>query len=635
VSESAAPSASLRELAEQAGIASEYEAAGSGERRETSDDTRRRLLAALGFDASNEAAARAGLEALRAAPPRPQPAGELPRCVSVEERLGQRRVFGIWANLYTLRRSGGLGFGDLGALRALVRLAGAWGAAFVGLNPLHALRNRGADVSPYAPLSRLYRNPLYLDVEAVPELASCAEARRALDSPQARRRLALLRGAARLDYAALADLQREVLLPLHRDFARLHRERDTARGRELRAYRAREGERLREFALFLTLEDELAARGLPRDWRHWPPEYRTPRSSAVHAFAAERREELSFHEFVQFELERQLGEAAREAADAGLALGLYQDLALGSAPSGFDSWAFPELHVPGVTLGAPPDDYAAQGQDWGLPPLHPLRVTAQGAELWQGLLRRAFAHAGALRLDHVMGLVRQFWIPAGQSPAAGAYLHFPAEELLAALARESRRAGALVIGEDLGTLPRGLPELLARFAVLSSQVLLFERESDGSFRPAAHYSGRALATANTHDLPPLAGFWSARDLELRGSLGLLAGEDLAAARRARERDCALLRRRLVDDGLLAAEGALAEGELCGAVSAFLCRTPAPLVGLSLDDLAGEEEPVNLPGVPPERHASWTRRMALCLEELAAQPGVARALAGAASRSHTS
>lgn len=619
------------ELAERAGIANGYRAAGSGAWRRTSPATRAALLSALGFDVSERRAAARSL-AEWPAPAAARRRGPARACVDAREILGGRRVFGLWTNLYTLRRAGGLGFGDLGALRQLIGLAARWGAEFVGLPPLHALRNRGPEISPYAPLSRLYRNPLYLEVEAVPELAGCAEARRRLEAPDTRRRLAVLREARQLDPAACAALQRELLEPLHADFARLHRDRDSARGRAFADYRTRAGASLGEFARFLALEDHLAARGFPRDWRRWPAEFRSPGRPALEAFAAREREAISFHEFVQFELDRQLGVLAEEARRAGLGIGLYQDLALGSGASGFDVWAHRERFVEGATLGAPPDDYAVEGQDWGLPPLHPLRIASAGAPGWREILRAAFSHAGALRIDHVMGLVRQFWIPAGRPAAEGAYVRFPARELLDALAEESRRAGALVIGEDLGTAPPGLPSLLARRHVLSSRVLMFERDRAGGFRPASRYSRRALVTANTHDLPPLAAFWGEADLRLRHELGLLEGAALAGARAARAADRRALERRLVRAGLLPRDCASADvWQRCAAVNAFLCRTPSPLVGLSLDDLAAEEEPVNLPGVPPQVHPSWTRRMGLSLEEMAEHPGVARAVAGASSR----
>lgn len=621
----------LRALAERAGILPSYRPSGGGAPRRTSDPTREALLAALGFAADSEAAASQSLRELEAEE-RSTRAGDAPpvsrqRCVSPRELLGGRRVFGLWTNLYTLRSAGNLGFGDLSDLRRLLALAGRSGADFVGLNPLHAIRNRGSELSPYAPVSRLYRNPLYLDVGALPELRRCPAARRLLASRAVSEEVRALREADRLDPERTAELQRRLLVPLHRSF----REGGGARARAFRRFRERQG-LLEDFATFQALEERLAAAGHPRDWRRWPRELRAHDSAAVAAFRRSQRELVELHAFVQFELDRQLGQAAAAGRRAGLALGLYQDLALGSLASGFDAWRFQDRFVFGVALGAPPDAYARDGQDWGLPPLHPRRIARGDFEIWRGLLRAAFAHAGALRIDHVLGLFRQWWVPAGRPASEGAYVRFPARGMLAVLAEESRRAHALVIGEDLGTVPPQVAPTLARFGVLSSRVLVFERDRAGRFLSARRWSRRALATANTHDLPPLPAFWSGSDLDLRRSLGLIgSGPAWHAARREREAERRALLRRLAVDGQLAAGRDPSAAELVRAVHAFLCTTPCPLVGLSLDDLAGETEPVNLPGVTMERHPSWTRRMRLRVEDLARDPGVRKGLEGAARR----
>jgi 4-alpha-glucanotransferase len=622
----------LRALAERAGILSEYTAIG-GERRVTSEATRRALLAALGYDAGDETRAAAALAGLPPARGRERTAPGAPRCTSPEERTGGRRVFGLWANLYSLRGRRGLGVGNLSDLRELVRFAGEAGADFVGVSPLHALRNRPPEISPYQPLSRLFRNPLYLDATAFPEWEESGDAKRLLEAGPAARELAALLGARRIDYARSAALQRRLLDLLHRAFRARQRSSDSPRAREFARFRREGGELLEDFATFCALEEQLAEQGHPRDWRAWPAELRSPRSEAVRRFREQHPAEVELHAFLQFELDRQLGRVAREASEAGLAIGLYQDLALGSAASGFDPWAFPDLFLAGASVGAPPDDYAAQGQVWELPPQHPARLVAGEQRYWRCLLRAGFAHAGALRIDHVLGLFRQFWIPVGEPASQGAYVRFPAVPLLAALAEESRRARALVVGEDLGTVPRGLPSLLARFGVLSTRVLLFERDRRGRFHPARRYSRRALVTAETHDHPPLAGYLRGRDLELRRLLGILPdNRRLAEARSAREAERQALLRRLASDGDLPAAGAPpAFPELCAAVHRFLCRTPAPLVGLSVDDLAGEEEPVNLPGVPPAAFPSWTRRMELELDALPGDPGVRAALSGARER----
>jgi 4-alpha-glucanotransferase len=546
------------------------------------------------------------------------------------QRLGGRRAFGLWANLYSLRseRSPASGLGDLAALHALVELAGESGAAFVGLSPLHAVRNRGSEISPYGPLSRLFRNPLYLDLPAIPEWTQCAEARAA-----AERSLATSEPEPRIDYERVAADRRAVLERLHREFRARHGDTDTERGRAYRAFRGRRGALLDEFAAFLALEDHFAARGLARDWHAWPVEYRDPGSAAVAAFRAEHAPSVDFHAWCQFELDRQLARLSGVAREAGLAIGLQSDLAVGSLRSGFDAWAFPGLFVDRMNLGAPPDAYAEKGQDWGFPPLAPRRLRGTAYRYWRLLLQAGFEHAGALRIDHALGLYRQYWVPTGRPAAEGAYVRFPIRDLLRLVALESQRHGALVIGEDLGTVPPGLSGILARHGVLSTRVLLFERDARGRFRPASRYSRRALVMAHTHDHPTLAAFWQGSDLELRRRTGCIGSDAaLEVARADRERERAELRRRLVADGALAEdEAAPSAASVCAAAYRFLASTPSPLVGVSLDDVAGEIEPVNLPGVPQERYPSWTRRMREPVERLRRRPEARAILEASAAR----
>jgi len=536
---------------------------------------------------------------------------------SFAEALDGRQSFGLVANLYALRSERGLGIGDLADLRALLAACGAAGGDFVGVSPLHALRNQGLGVSPYSPLSRLYRSELYLDLEAIPELAGDAALRERLAGPALRERAARLRAGARIDYDAVRALARELLVPLHRRFAATQRGRATARGRDYARFRAEQGEALDDFATYVALERWLAAeQGLPPGWPAWPAPWRDKRSPEVARFRAEQAEAIDLERWLQFEIGRQLAGCAGVARDAGLALGVYQDLALGSAPDGADTWSFRELFAFGASVGAPPDDYSATGQDWGFPPLDPTRLRDGGYAYWIGMLRAVLASAGAVRIDHALGLHRLFWIPAGRSGAEGTYVRQPEDELLGILALESRRHRALVVGEDLGTVPPELSGLLASYGVLSSRVLYFEREGR-AFRPPVAYSARALATANTHDLAPIAGWLEGRDLVLRREAGQLASDAALAdalARRAADREA--LATLLRAEGLVPGEGSEpAPAAWIAAIHALLCRTPSPLVGLSLDDLAAETEPVNLPGLSLEVYASWQRRMARPLPAL--------------------
>jgi 4-alpha-glucanotransferase len=542
-----------------------------------------------------------------------------------EEVLGSRAAFGVLANLYSLRGAGGFGHGHLGDLATLARFAGRAGADFVGVNPLHAVPNRGLGFAPYSPSSRLYRNILYLDPEAVPEFCGCDEARARVAAPELRRRRDALRPAGRIEHQSVLPPLQPQRRALPRALQRGPWE-GGARADAYAAYRRREGEALDHFATWELLAERLAPPGLAfeGDWQRWPEAYRNPHSAAVARLADAESDAIDFRRWLQFELDRQLASAAAVAGVSGCALGLYQDLALGASRASADTWMAPASFGAGASIGAPPDAYAPEGQDWGLPPLHPHRLRSDGYRLWSRILRSALAHAGAVRIDHAMGLVRLFWIPEGCPGSEGAYVAYRSEELLGILALESRRQRAVVIAEDLGTLPPGLPELLADWGLLRSAVMRFEQRDDASLRPAEHYPKRALATLGTHDLPPLPGFVSGVDLELRRSAGALGSEQaFAAARAEREAEKAALLARLREDRLLASPDA---GELVCAAHAFLARAPSVLVAASLDDLAGEEEPVNLPGIPLERHRSWSRRMRRPLEALAVCPEVERRLA---------
>jgi 4-alpha-glucanotransferase len=549
------------------------------------------------------------------------------RCPSPAAR-GARRAFGLTVQLYAVRSARNGGAGDFTDLAALVRWARELGAAFVAVNPLHALDPTGERVSPYSPISRLFLHSLYLDAEAVPELAECPAARDLVTSEVYRRARAELRQGDRVAAARVLALQWPVLRALSRCFA--DRGATGARGRAYAAFVARHGDPLTDFATFLALA---AHRGSPA-WTDWPSELRDAQGPAVAAYRAAHADDVDLHRFVQFELDRQLGVAAR-AGGTGVALGLMADLAVGTVSDGADTWARPALFAERAGLGAPPDDYAREGQAWRLVPLHPHRLAADPPAVrhWIRLVRGALAHAGALRVDHVMSLFRQYWIPPGASARDGAYVRYPAEVLLAVLAVEADRRGAVIVGEDLGTVPRGLPARLHQRGILSTRVLYFERDRGGAFRPAARYSRRALVTATTHDHPPLAGYWQGRDLELRRAAGNIPDERaLATAQRRRVAERAALRRRLVAEGGLAPTTVdPSPPELAGAVHTFLARTPAPLVGIALDDLTGEAEPVNLPGIGSDRYRGWTRRLGVPLEALPRDARARRALGRLDSR----
>ncbi|MCG3139107.1 MAG: 4-alpha-glucanotransferase [Phycisphaerae bacterium] len=535
-----------------------------------------------------------------------------PRCYSPAQRLQGQRGVGIWTNLYSLRSARNWGVGDFGDLQQLLRWTGEQGMSFVGLNPLHALRNTGMAISPYMPLSRLFRNSIYLDLPAIPEWSRCSAAREAFDSPEMQQQLHHLRQSELVEYETIAALQRPLLRQLHRTF----RQQPVAeRAAAYSQYLQKQGEALLHFATFQTLEEYFQRIGQAAGgWSCWPAEYRQTQSPQIAEFRRAHAEEIDFHCWVQFEIERQLGALATTAKEAGLAVGLYQDLAIGAGPDGSEPWAYPELFLSGAAVGSPPDPFSPSGQNWALPPIHPQRLRDSGYWYWIQLLRSTLQHAGALRIDHVMGVTRQFWIPQGLNAAEGAYVSYPQEELLGILALESQRHQAIIVGEDLGTVPPGFREVLERWGLLSSQVVYFERDYQGEFIPAERYSHRALVTVNTHDLAPIRGYWLERDLHLRRQAGILdKEEDYQRLLAERQRDRQALQRLLQREGL--GDELSNESNITELLHRFLLKCPSPLIGLSLDDLAGEIDPVNLPGVSPAKYPNWSRRMQLSIEQI--------------------
>jgi len=557
-------------------------------------------------------------------------------CPPVSALIGERRGAGLWAHVYALHSERGPGLGDLGDLRALVAFAADQQLDFVGVNPLHAVDNYAGVVSPYYPLSRVFGNPLYLELEAIPEFVHSESARRLLSSPQLGRELAQLRDSPRRDYAAAWRLKLPVLRALHASFVAREQGQSSPRARAYAEFVELHGHSLRDFATFCAIAEALASgpNGAPiYDWAQFPTELRDVHSSAVAQLRQELAEPIAFHMYLQFELSRQIEAAQREARTLGLRIGLYGDLAVGNAAGAADVWAHPDLFARGVELGAPPDAYSAVGQSWGLLPLKPRALIQDRFQYMKRLARSAVRSAGMLRIDHVMGLTRQFWVPNGSTALEGGYVRFPFEELCGILALEASRTQTLVIGEDLGVVPAGLRERMSELGLLRSQVVCFERDDDGSFKAPSRYAPSALATVNTHDLPPLLAYFDALDVEMLRVLGIVVdGPSEARLRGERAAAKAALLDLLRAQGLLLDHGyAVSDSEWTVAVHQLLARVESVLVAASLDDLCLEVEPLNVPGVASAEHPSWAKRMRLSVEALARDEGVLRSVAALRAR----
>jgi (1->4)-alpha-D-glucan 1-alpha-D-glucosylmutase len=522
------------------------------------------------------------------------------------------RAFGAAVQLYGVRSGRNWGIGDFTDLADLVRALGARGAGIVGVNPLHALfPHNPSHASPYSPSSRLFANTLYLDVEAVDDFATSEAARALVASSALQDRLRALRDAALVDHAGVAAAKREVLELVYQTF-RERRRNDASHAFAFDAFVRDGGEPLRLHALFEALQEHLHAEDPARwGWPAWPARYRDPAAPDVARFAREHAERVDYYTWLQWQADRQRAVVASRARDAGLAVGLYTDLAVSIDRGGAESWAGQALYAAGASVGAPPDAFNTEGQDWGLPPLVPSRLVAAGYAPFLATLRANMRHAGALRIDHVMGLMRLFWVPPGGKPVDGAYVAYPFTELLSLLALESVRHRCLVIGEDLGTVPDEVRAALAAHDVLSYRVLLFERTADGEFKPPASYPEAALATASTHDLPALAGWWEGADLETRTGLGLMTPDERERERWHRGEDRARLLRALREAGLWSDAGADAAPSLtpalASAIVSFLASTPSALAVFQLEDLLLVREQANVPGTVDE-HPNWRRKL---------------------------
>ena len=555
-----------------------------------------------------------------------------PHCYVPEGIARGSRVWGLAVQLYSLRSRTNWGVGDFTDLARLVEWAGReLGAAIVGLNPLHALKNsRPHHLSPYSPTSRLFLNELYIDLDRLPEYHASAEAQRVKQSPEFQHTLERARTADWVDSESVAQAKRRMLDLAYRQFLTDNYagtepalQPTSARGWLLERFIRDEGESLERFALFQVLdEDRRLIEQTHRVWPEWPPQYRNADSPALREFARRHRKRVRFFQYVQWVAADQLRAAKTRAEQVQMVVGLYPDLALGSDRNGAEAWMLQDVLALGMDCGAPPDAFAPQGQNWGFAPFNPLRLKATGYRSFIELLRKTFRQGGAIRIDHVMTLFRLFWVPRGMTAAAGAYVQYPAEDLLRILALESTRAQTLVIGEDLGTVPDYVREQLARYRVLSYRVLYFERNWDGSYKHPSAYPDQSLAVVTTHDLPTLTGYWTGEDIRLRARLGMYAHEQaVQQAFEERARDKQHILTALKGMGVLPAGVSdhpehvpVMTPDLCRAIHVYLAMSPAWVVMANLDDVIGEVTQMNLPGTV-DAYPNWSRKLSLSLEDL--------------------
>lgn len=530
------------------------------------------------------------------------------------------RAWGLAAQIYALRSATDLGIGSYADVREAAEGAAPLGASFLGLSPVHALF--GADrtkTSPYSPSSRLFLETLHIDPRSIEGFGG-SDAARLLEEPGRVARIGVLREAALVDHA---KVWAELSPVLEAAFAGRRGRRDVG----LDAFRREGGGPLDAHATFEALSEHFRAEG--KSWLgEWPDAYRDCSSAAVRAFAREKADRVGYHAWLQYVADRQLAAAAAAAREAGMSVGLYRDLAVGSDRGGSELWSNPDRFGRTLSVGAPPDLLAPQGQDWGLPPLHPLALEISGLAAFRALVVANMRHAGAIRIDHAFQLQRLYLIPVGGGGAAGAYVEYPFEAMLAVLRLESHRAKALVIAEDLGTGPEGFSDAIMRSGLLSYRVLAFERTEGGGLKPPAAYPRDAMTVLTTHDLPTFTGWWRGLDTDLRQTIGIYDPDRAERERAERVVERGKLAQALHAEKLLPAADAPAAPPAEAAMR-FLARTPSALNAIQYEDVLGALNQPNMPGTT-EGHPNWRRRLEAELAAVNAPGGPLAKVAAAVS-----
>ena len=526
------------------------------------------------------------------------------------------RMNGLTMHLYSLRSERNWGIGDFTDLLNLMKYAAEKKLDFVGINPLHALfTSKPAFASPYSPSSREWLNPIYLDIEKVGAFTYNEQLKNWLVQPKIRQRIAALRVTETVTYTAVWACKRDAL---HMAFNAFEQDTCETAANERAAFEAfvlEKGKALQGFGLFEAL-DQYYSRPGQVGWQSWPSEFHQPDGEAVEKFACSHDREIRFYMWLQWLCAEQLREVNQAAAEYGVKLGIYGDLAVGVARGSADTWLNRQDYCMDVSVGAPPDPLGPTGQNWNLPPLNPSMLKHTGYEKFAHLLRENMRLYGVLRIDHVMALCRLWWVLNGKTADFGAYVHYDAEVMFAILALESRRNRCVIIGEDLGTVPDEARHLLNRYQVFSYKVMYFSKGWNG-FQLPEEYPEQAITVISTHDVAPLTGYWIGKDLDTMFKLGTLP--DAAAFQAAldeREHDKADLLDKLKETGCLGADvqmPAKADETLLAALHKYGALSRSKLYAVQLENLLGVIDNLNVPGVT-EGYPNWAQKMPVSLED---------------------
>ncbi|MGO7016817.1 4-alpha-glucanotransferase [Rhizobium leguminosarum] len=574
-----------------------------------SAETKRKILSALKIDVPGTAdPATCAL--------RPKPAAKKIARSFLPDFLSCTRVWGVSLQLYELRSARNWGIGDFEDLSDMADLAGSLGADFIGLTPLHAPFLADPDrCSPYEPSSRQHLNPLYIAVDRLPGFACGPELERHLES---------LRQTDLVDYVGVAQIKLRVLRDLWPAWRQSSVIDDAYDPADFDAFITQGGNNLRLHALFECLSFSMVERGTGAGWQRWPADFQRFESAAVAEFEREHADDVLFHMWLQWLAHRQLMQAADRARKAGLRIGLYLDLAVGEAVDGSATWSEPDTYVSKATIGSPPDPFAVDGQDWHLAGYLPSAIAAGEMSPFRRMLSAAMRYAGAIRIDHAAALRRLFLVPLGSRPDGGAYVRYPADRLLQILAEVSAEHRCLVIGEDLGLIPKGLQDDLATAHILSYRILSYEQDEKG-FKPADVYPALALACISTHDHQTLAGWWRGADIQARCDHGIVPPDLTKKHLEDRKRERRNLKAALKAAGLelparlfqaRASEETLRQ--LTVSAYRFIARTPSLLAAVRLADLTDEKRPTNVPGTS-DSYPNWKPKLSVLLADLMSSP----------------
>ena len=544
------------------------------------------------------------------------------RCYSPQESSA-KKIWGYTAQLYSLRSHNNWGIGDFTDLFQLVEKSVEQQASIIGLNPLHPLYQQNpAHRSPYSPSSRCFLNPLYIDVTNAPNFDYCESAQKKVRSKIFQQNIADAKASEFIDYPAVAKLKFEITEMLFEDFCDNKKGIYQSKLGEFNDFKEKNGNDLQRFATFHALNEhfDLADHNVS-GWSDWPTSFHDPTSDNVSKFMLCYAKRIDYFCFLQWIADQQLKAVTQYTVDKGMAIGLYLDLAVGCDGAGVDVWSNKEVYVAGASIGAPPDGLNPLGQNWGLAPINPVELQKKGYQPLAKALQSSMKYAGALRIDHILGLMRQYWVAPGMNASEGVYISFPFDDILRVIALESHRNNCVVIGEDLGNVPHDFSDTIQQAGLLSFKVMFFERWQSGLFKRPENFPVQSIVTVSTHDTPTLAGWWQGRDLEWREQLNLYPNREAGnTERNARPGERQNLIAALNDLHVIDMSKApqqkpvLMNTELSTAVQKYLAISPSHIQLIPLEDALEITEQVNIPGTI-DQHPNWLQKLPVMLEDI--------------------